>query len=529
MGGQMIELYPFQNDAINSIYKYFMSKDGNPLIVMPTGTGKSIVIDEFIRNAIENYPDTRILNLVHVRELILQSYTTLMKLWPDAPAGIYSAGLGRRDIHAQVLFAQIQSIYKKAEKLDRVDLVLVDEAHLIPRNVDTMYGKFLNTIKIRNPKCKIIGFTATPFRLDSGMLHRGEDAMFDDIAYECNIADMIDQGYLTEVIAKSTNTQLDVSGVKKRGGEFMPGELEAAVDKKETTDLAVEEIMDKGRDRGSWLIFCSGVKHAHNVAESIRRFGIDCETVTGETPTKERDNILNQFKRGNLRAVTNANVLTTGFDAPGIDLIALLRPTESTGLHVQMIGRGTRLAQGKDNCLVLDFAGNTARHGPLDKLNIKTPGQAGDGEAPIKECPECMSYVHASVRICPHCEHEFPPPEPNIASRSFDDPLLTRQLSEKVYNVDECFYKLHVKRSNGSRSLKVDYQCGIARISDWICFEHEGFALTKAKQWWSRRMPGKECPVTIEEALDQSASIPMPKTITVIPEGKYNKITRVDF
>lgn len=525
----MITLRPYQQDAINAIYKYFMSKDGNPLIVMPTGTGKSIVIDEFIRGAIDNYPNTRILNLVHVRELILQNYMTLMRIWKDAPAGIYSAGLGRRDLHAQILFAGIQSIYKKIDVLDKFDLVLVDEAHLIPRNVDTMYGKFLTALKKKNPKVKIIGFTATPFRLDSGMLHKGDKAMFDDIAYECNIANMIDQGYLTEVIAKVTDTQLDISQVKKRGGEFIAGELERAVDKKETTDLAVEEIIKKGFERGSWLIFCSGVTHAKNVAAAIREYGIDCQTVTGDTPIKERDQILSRFKLGQIRAVTNANVLTTGFDAPGVDLIAMLRPTESTGLHVQMIGRGTRLADGKEDCLVLDFAGNTARHGPLDQLNIKNPGKAGDGEVPIKECPECMSYVHAAVRICPHCEYVFPPPEPKIASHSFDDALLTRQISERQYNVSECNYRIHEKKSNGSKTLRVDYQCGIAQFSQWVCFEHTGFARSKAEQWYKRRMPGQNIPASCAEALQLSSEYPTPKTITVIPEGKYNRITRVSF
>lgn len=521
------ELRPYQADAVDSIYKYFMSNSGNPLIVMPTGTGKSIVIDEFISRALRDYPETRILCLVHVRELIDQNHKALIKMWPDAPAGIYSAGLGKRDKHAQILFAGIQSVYKKINQFDPFDLVLIDEAHLIPRNSDTMYGAAIKALRDSNPNIKVVGFTATPFRKDSGMLHQGDEALFSDICYECDIGYMIAQGYLTEVVPKVTSVQLDVTGVEKQGGDFVLSQLEAAVNRLDITEQAVQEIVTKGKDRGSWLCFCSGVKHALAVAEAIRGHGIDCETVTGETPTKERDRILDDFKTGKLRAITNANVLTTGFDAPGVDLIAMLRPTASTGLHVQMIGRGTRLAEGKEDCLVLDFAGNTGRHGPLDRLNIKKPGKGGDGDAPVKECPQCWTYVHASIRICPHCDYIFPPPEVKISRRSQEDALLTSQIEERFVDVSRCEYRPHTSKKSGSRTMRVDYWCGNMKHSEYVCFDHEGFPRTKAEQWFKKRLPGHPVPASVDEALD--CSYPTPKQIAVIPEGKYTRISKVKF
>ena len=410
----MIQLRPYQSAAIEAIYGYFGRQIGNPLVVLPTGTGKAICIAAFMKRAIGDWSDTRILIVTHVKELIAQNYGELIRLWPGAPAGIYSAGLNKRDLHAQILFAGIQSIHKRAYDIQRCDLALIDEAHLIPRTSNTMYRRFLGELATINPHLKTIGFTATPYRLDSGMLHEGDGALFTDIAYEAGVAEMIAQGYLCEVMPKRTETQLDTSGVGSRGGEFIAGQLEAAIDVEAVTEAAVDEIVRHGGDRGSWLVFCAGVRHAEHVRDAIKGRGFSCEAILGETASAERDRVIAAFKRGDIRCLTNANVLTTGFNAPGVDLIAMLRPTKSVGLYVQMIGRGTRLANGKDNCLVLDFAGNVERHGPIDRIDgRKRKKDDEEGTAPVKACPDCQTIVHASTRLCPTCGHAFPPPKPD--------------------------------------------------------------------------------------------------------------------
>lgn len=313
-----LSLRPYQRAAIEALYDYFSASSGNPLVVMPTGTGKSLCIAGFTREAIAAYGDTRVLILTHVKELIQQNFMALLRAWPEAPAGIYSAGLSRRDIHAQILFAGIQSIHRHARQVQRCDLVLIDEAHLLGRGDSGMYRSFLAQLnEINAGLLKIVGFTATPYRLDSGMLHEGKDRLFTDIAFQVPVLEMIQQGYLCPVVPKQTSTQLDVGGVGTRGGEFIAKDLEAAVDRDEVTRAAVAEIVQHGEGRGSWLVFCSGVAHARHVRDAIREHGISAETVTGDTPGPERDGILAAFKAGRLRCVTNANVLTTGFDAPG--------------------------------------------------------------------------------------------------------------------------------------------------------------------------------------------------------------------
>ena len=525
-----LSLRPYQRAAIEALYDYFAASVGNPLIVMPTGTGKSVVIAGFTREAIAAYGDTRVLILTHVKELIQQNFMALLRAWPEAPAGIYSAGLSRRDIHAQILFAGIQSIHRHARQVQRCDLVLIDEAHLLGRGDSGMYRSFLTQLnEINAGLLKVVGFTATPYRLDSGMLHEGKDRLFTDIAFQVPVLDMIQQGYLCPVVPKQTTTQLDVGGVGTRGGEFIAKDLEAAVDRDEVTRAAVAEIVQHGEGRGSWLVFCSGVAHARHVRDAIREHGVSCETVTGDTPGPERDAILAAFKAGRLRCVTNANVLTTGFDAPGVDLIALLRPTKSVGLYVQMVGRGTRLAEGKDDCLVLDFAGNTARHGPIDTVDGRKKEKSEEpDEAPIKVCPECQTINHASVRRCIECDHEFPPPVVKVAPQAASNALLSTQVQATWSDVTGISYARHEKPGKPA-SLRVTYECGLARHSEWVCFEHTGFPRDKAVGWWRRRAGNLPPPGTVDEALQQVDQLRRPIAIQVRPAGQYTEIAAARF
>jgi DNA repair protein RadD len=268
-----LSLRPYQRAAIEALYDYFAASSGNPLVVIPTAGGKSVVIAGFIREAIAAYAETRVLVLTHQRELISQNFMAMLRAWPEAPAGIYSAGLSRRDIRAQILFAGIQSIHRHARQVQRCDLVLIDEAHLLGRGDSGMYRSFLTQLnEINAGLLKVVGFTATPYRLDSGLLHEGKDRLFTDIAYEVPVLEMIQQGYLCPVVPKQTSTQLDVGGVGTRGGEFIAKDLEAAVDRDEVTRGAVAEIVQHGEGRGSWLVFCSGVAHEQSLSLLI-----DCE------------------------------------------------------------------------------------------------------------------------------------------------------------------------------------------------------------------------------------------------------------
>jgi DNA repair protein RadD len=521
-----MELRKYQREAIDSIYEYFRSDDGNPLIVLPTGTGKSVVLAKFLQESLGTWRDTRVIVLTHVKELIQQNFNAALRAWPEAPAGIYSAGLGKREMDSQILFAGIQSIHRRAYEVQKCDLVMIDEAHLMQKSDNGMYRNFLRDLKDINPDLKIIGLTATPYRMDQGMLTSGVDALFTDICYEADMLDMIEQGYLVPLIPKQTSMTLDVTGVHTRGGEFIAGELERAVDTEEANVAAVAEMIKHGQDRGSWLVFCAGVSHAKHVRDLIKAVGLTCETVSGDTPAPERDRILREFKEGNIRCITNMNVLTTGFDAPGVDMIGMLRPTKSQGLYVQMLGRGTRLANGKDDCLVLDFAGNTRRHGPVDTVrgSKKKDDNEEPGEAPVKVCPKCAMICAAGTLRCKNCGFEFPPREIKISKVASTDALLSSQINNEWVEVDKVTYAAHFKPGKPP-SMCVTYQCGLIQYREWICFEHVGYAGEKAVKWWiNRTMETAPVPRDTNEAVKRSAFLEVPKKIRVRPNGKYTEI-----
>lgn len=530
-----LQLRPYQRASIDGLYDFWSTYPaGNPLLVVPTGGGKSLIIAKSIEEFIEQEPSTRIVQVTHVKELIEQNYREFVGVSPFTPAGIYSASLNRRDSGAKVLFAGIQTVYKHARKIGHVDALYVDEAHLIPRDSTTMYGRFIAELREINPNLIVIGLTATDYRLDSGRLTQGEDKLFDGVAYEISIRELIDLGYLVPLISKATATQLDVKGVARRGGDYIQSALQAAVDKHPITKAAVDEIVEYGEreNRRSWLCFCAGVEHAYHVRDEIRSRGFSCETITGDTDKKERKEIVESFRNRSIRALTNANVLTTGFNAPGVDLLAMIRPTESTSLYVQMVGRGTRCIganieestrNGKANCLVLDFAGNVRKHGPVDNVSPRKPGK-GDGEAPVKECPTCHSLIFAGLSECPDCGHIFERDvEKNIRKTADAVPILSNSRPEFVRVTRRTFYR-HDK-PGGTPSIRVEYLCGVVVHKEWICPEHEGYARAKFERWWKEHGGQGEAPNSIDATLARVGELREVAEVRIRANGKHWEIT----
>jgi len=405
--GEIEMLRDYQSHTISLLKDWLQTnKSGHPCVVLPTGSGKSHVIAELCRDTITHSPNARVLMLTSRKELIHQN---ISKLWPDAPVGVYSAGIGRREV-AQITFAGIQSVRDKADVLGSQDLVLVDEAHEISHTSQGAYRKLIKDLSGINPDLRVVGLTASPFRLGHGLITEG-DALFSALIEPVKIESLVVDGYLAPLRSKLTQKELDVAQVKKRGGEFIEKDLQIAVDTDENNRAVAQEVLALAGDRQHWLFFCAGIEHAKNICSLLSEH-VSAACVTGETPKADRDRIIEDFKAGRIKALTNANILTTGFDFPDIDLIALLRPTMSPGLYMQMAGRGLRPKSHTDHCLVLDFAGAVKMHGPITA--VKSPSQKGEsegGEALIKVCSNCSEICYASQRCCHVCGAEFPAPE----------------------------------------------------------------------------------------------------------------------
>jgi len=469
----------------------------------------------------------RVLILAHVRELLEQAAEKLHLVAPDLPVGVYSAGLNRRDLGYAVTIAGIQSVYQRAADVGHVDLAIVDEAHLIPPDGEGMYRTLLADMRAINPCLRVIGFTATPFRMRTGMIC-SPDNILNAVCYEIGVRELIVQGYLCPLRTKAGTRKPEIDQLHVRGGEYIAGEVEDLMDDDNLVLSACREIIEYTQDRKSVLIFASGIRHAQHICRVMtEKYKVECGFVYSETLPFERNETLQRFRGGELKYLCNVNILTTGFDAPNIDCVALVRPTLSPGLYYQMVGRGFRLCPGKTDCLVLDFGGNVLRHGPIDQLCINDIGSDGTGIAPVKECPQCHEIIAAGYVSCPKCDYEFP--ERNhrkhkaIASA---EGILSDQVTRIEHEVSEVFYSVHIKRSappDAPRTMRVDYRVGFNQyVSEWICFEHQGYARQKAVQWWRRRS-NEPAPSSSEAAVMLAEMGALAPTLAITVEYKVGE------
>lgn len=537
-----MKLRAYQQAAVDAVYDHLRNRDDNPVAVLPTGAGKSLVLAKIASDAVQQW-NGRVLILAHVKELLEQNADKVRRLCPDIKVGLYSAGLKKRDTSTPVLVAGIQSIYKRACDLDPFDLIVVDEAHLISKSGDGMYRQFLNDCKVINPHVRVIGLTATPFRLDSGMICT-PDHFLNHVCYEIGIKELIRDGYLCPLVSKAGINRADFSGVHMRAGEFVSEEVEQLAGDDALVSAACAEIVELTADRRAVLIFATSVAHGRQVVETLcNNHGIDCGFVTGQTAAEERDEILARF-RGDapksllesqpLRLLCNVNVLTTGFDAPRVDCVVMLRPTMSPGLLYQCVGRGFRLHPDKQNCLVLDFGGNIERHGPIDQIKPKEKQHRAGSEPPAKECEKCHALVACGYANCPECGQPFPPPDREAHNAQASDAgVLSGEVSDTEHDVHDVFYRIHRKRDaeeDSPRCLRVDYMIGLEHWqSEFICIEHSGYARRKAEGWWRERCLDP-CPATVDEALDlaELGLLAVPESITVrsIAGQKYDRIIK---
>lgn len=520
-------LREYQNDAVNSIFEYFFSgKTGNPILALPTGTGKSVIIGSFVHQVLNFWPDQRILMLTHVKELIRQNASKLWNIWPYAPLGIYSAGLKQKDIAMPIIFAGVSSVNSNLDVFGHFDLVIVDECHMISTKESSMYQKIFSHLKSKNPSIKVIGLSATPFRIGQGLLT--DDGVFTDFCFDLTgMADfnrLIAQGFLAPLIPRKPEVEIDLSQVSICAGDYNQKELEATTEK--VLVSAIRESVELAKDRKCWLVFVSGIKACESVSGLLNAYGVDSTFVHSKMGDGERDAAIGGILKGEFQAIVSNGVLTTGFDCPQIDCIVMLRATMSPALWVQMLGRGTRPSPGKENCLVLDFAGNTKRLGPInDPVRPRKKGSRSSGEVPIRICPKCSVYNHASARVCQSCGYEFPI-KSKLEESAGTNVLIKTSEKElpvvKFLDVSRVVYSKHQK-TGGIPTLQVSYHVGIKTYQEWVCFEHPGFAGKKAREWWMVRHQSNP-PETVDSALALISELRKPKKISVWINKKYPEV-----
>jgi DNA repair protein RadD len=387
----MYTLRTYQQEAVDSTLNYFRKRRDPAVIVLPTGAGKSLVIAELAKIA-----KGRVLVLAHVKELVEQNHLKYESY--GLHAGIYSAGLNQKDSKQKVIFGSIQSVAKAKDAFFKdFTLVVIDECHRVGLEPDSQYAKVITQLKLNNPRICILGLTATPYRLGLGWIYnyalRGEVKtqelrFFKHCIYDLPLEYMIRNKYLTPPVKVDIPvTSYDFSELIEAGQSYTMAQLEEALHKqRRLTPLIIKNIIDitESDQRQGVMIFSSTVKHAQEIMNHLPPE--QARLVVGTTELSERDQTVHDFKKKAFKYLVNVSVLTTGFDAAHVDVIAILRPTESISLYQQIIGRGLRLDTNKKDCLVLDYTGMGHSIFSPEIGEKKTASESVAVQVP---CPEC--------------------------------------------------------------------------------------------------------------------------------------------
>lgn len=384
------QLRAYQQEAVKRVVHHFRATSDPAVVVLPTGSGKSLVIAELARLA-----RGRVLVLAHVRELVEQNHAKYQAY--GLVADIFSAGLKRKEASRQVVFGSVQSVVRNLAQFNDASftLLVIDECHRVSLEEDSSYRQVIDHLQRQNPQLKILGLTATPFRLGQGFIyHRhyhgmvrgGEESFFTDCVFEQPLRLMVKQGFL----AAPRRLDMAIEGydfsalAPSSSGLFREEELNRVVAGSRATPGIIAQVVEQAADCQGVMIFAATVAHAEEIMGYLP--AEQSALITGATVSAERTALIDAFKARKLKYLVNVAVLTTGFDAPHVDLIAILRPTESVSLYQQIVGRGLRLSPGKEACLILDYAGN-----PWDLYapEVGEPRPDSDSEPVQVECPEC--------------------------------------------------------------------------------------------------------------------------------------------
>ena len=527
-----MQLREYQSRALDMLYAWFgKNATGHPVLNMPGGSGKSVVIASLAKDALQNWPDTRILMLVHSKELILQNADKLRKLWPGAPLGIYSASVGKRQLEEPITYAGIGSVAKRAKEIGHIDLCIIDEVHAVSTAESGIYRKLIADLLEINPGMRIVGLSASPYRLGQGLITEGPTAIFSEILEPVSIEELVFKTHLVPLRSKITKHKLETDGLHKRQGEYIASEMEAKFNTDDHNSAVVQEIIEMASNRAHWLIFCSGVAHSEAVAECLRVAGIIAESLDATHSKSERERKLAEFESGKLRALCNVGILTTGYDFPALDCIAFLRSTMSPGLYLQMAVRGMRPHAGKTDCLVLDFAGVVSSHGPITAVQPPKKGGDGNGEAPVKVCDECGELVHISAMVCPSCGTAFPAPEPKKLKLHDDDIM---GLVGRDLDVTSWSWRKHISKASGKEMLAVTYYGGLSdpAVTEYLAITHDSYAGQMALQKLvtiaerAQIKPGGLNVQSLEEMVQNMNQTQPPSSIEFKKDGKFFRVMR---
>lgn len=527
-----MQLRKYQKEAVIHSLKDVLTKaQSTPVVVLPCGAGKSVVIAETVRLWLQKR-QSRVICFAHKSKLLRQNADKLLSIAPDLKphSAFYSAQIGEKTEFKPITFASIQSFARsKMDQWRNVGLILIDEAHLVPVKDVGQYRKAIAALRKINPNLSIIGYTATPHRMDSGPI-TSRDGIFSHICYEKKIMEMITEGFLSPLVSAPDVYKIDVSKVPTISNDYHVKKLSDTSSDPDAIRQIMLQIKQRTKDRQTCIVFAVDIAHAELVNNALNStIGIS-KLITQDTSEAERNRIYKDFSEGKVKFLVNVDIATTGVDISEIDCIIALRATQSIPLWVQMLGRGTRLSPGKENCLVLDFAGNIDRLGPLNDLKTAPPRKkTKPGEAPTKLCPECSAEVHLSTLDCEWCGFHWEKLTTGLYRYASEADVLQYTHEQKYVCPDR--YECTVHKKHGSPdSIKFTYISDTGySVSEWICPEHSGRSISNLARHWigtnlDVRLVGKTARYVVEKVNEHPEMLKLPKKITYVNTMRGKRI-----
>ena len=544
-----MELRDYQIRTLDAAWAA-MQRQLTALVVAPCSAGKTIMFAKLIQRLLRENPGFRALILVDREVLVTQAAEKLRAVAPELALsiGIVCASAAREKIlDLPVTIASRQTLDGQMDRFPPVQMCIVDEAHLLaiphPDKEPDQYGSIIGRLWDYNPNMRLVGCTATPYRLGSyGGYIYGEANRQDSRPYwagvdaEITTAELLAGGFITPLSGLARvgeDIGRDLNAVGLVGCEYNIGQLSGVMCKETHVQSVVDAWLQEAAGRRKTIVFTTTTEHAEAVCAAFEAAGVRALPVHSKLPDIVLEANMRELREGGAPVFVSIAMLTTGLDVADVDCLILARPTKSAALHKQIIGRGQRLAPGKTDCLVIDLVGAFAEFGTdLDNLRVAVPGDSG-GSAPMKECPDCARWVHASLRYCPHCGAEFPITEAvEAALGRLERVRFDREEPEpEIYEVQAVEYREHTSKQSGKKLARVIYDCGYSyRFSEWVCLPdfYDGYAVQKARAWWAERS-GEPFPETVEEFLFLSDTLREPRWIGVVKDGRYERVVEVKF
>jgi len=537
-----IILRKYQTEMIDTAFAA-LKRDKFVLLSAATGAGKTLVFSGLVKKLITAYPQMRIAILAHRLELVQQAKDKLLKVWFDAPIGVACASAKEKmDTDCPVTIGSIQTLANHAQTTAPFHLIIIDEAHIVPpANIESQYQQWLSVMQKYNPDVRVLGFSATCFRLGHGYIYgdkckEGNTNWFNELNYKIGIRELQKQGYLCGYRAKAiVDIGNDLNRIKTTGGEFNLGELSDLMSNITHVGSAIKAFQEYGEGRKHVVVFAVMIEHAETLNKAFREAGFTSTIVHSKMPMAQRRMALESFESGQTQFICSVGVLTVGWDSPAIDCILMCRPTKSPALYVQMTGRGLRICEGKKDVLILDLANNCKTHGDPADPTVEIPQVKESKEKPPqKHCPKCKEMMHAAATECPSCGHLFDVEKKeeyhgkvkmgtvDFKSKPKEKPFL--------FTISNGGMEIYTSKK-GNKMIKVWLQDNTfippKYVNVFWQFDDDAheFARKKARMDWFT-LTGNKPPESTEAAYKREGEIQMnlPETIQVIKDGDFLKV-----